>query len=141
MTHEDYVTLEQAKELKRLGFDWDYEKMYALEDIEYEHPLYNGFQFANASELFSGNKYCRWRVVRAVEDFDLKDDLDDFSAPAPTLNQAAKWIREKHHLAVIVKLNGLRTMWFSEVWTMTQNGPVYHEPGVLFESYDEALSH
>lgn len=113
MTHEDYVTLEQAKELKRLGFDYDCLSTF----IEYP----DGF---------------------CMVDDELSDHEKQFKTyPAPTLTKVAKWLREEHHLSVLVKLNGLRTMWFSEVWTMTTNGPVYNEPGVLFESYDEALSH
>lgn len=122
MTHEDYVTLEQAKKLKMLGFND--ECLCTL--IEYHDCVF--IEYPDGSFCMIGGK--------------LSDHEKPFKTyPAPTLTQAAKWIREEHHLAVIVKLNGVRTMWFSEVWTMTSNGPVYHDPGVLFESYDEALSH
>lgn len=113
MTHEDYVTLEQAKELKRLGFDYDCLSTF----IEYPD-----------------DSFC-------LVDDELSDHEKQFKTyPAPTLYQVCTSLRDKHHLAVIVKLNGVRTMWFSEVWTMVPNGPVYHDPGVLFDSYEEALS-
>lgn len=112
MTHEDYVTLEQAKKLKQLGYDGEYHCYYVVNSC-------NG-------------KYLSTPQIASI----FKDDIN-----APDLYEVATWLRDKHHLAVLVKLNGVRTMWFSEIWTMIPNGPVYNDPGVLFESYEEALSH
>lgn len=69
-----------------------------------------------------------------------KGKLTLVTSEPPSLALAAKWLREKHHLAVIVKLNGVRTMWFSEIWEMIPNGKVYDNPGVLYDSYEDALS-
>ena len=145
MTHEDYVTLEQAKELKRLGFDWECGYRCAIQDIEYEY--WNGQEYCtmDAFEGESLHPEAERRVV-GYEDIEegikhpiTEDDLDDFVVYVPTLYDAATWLRDKHRLAVIVKLNGLRTMWFTEIWTMIPNAPVYNEPGVLFDSFEEAL--
>lgn len=146
MERVDHVTLEQAKELKRLGFDWKCGYRCAIQDIEYEY--WNGQEYCvrDAYEGESLHPEAEERVVgyeyieEGIEHPITEDDLDEFVVYVPTLCDAATWLRDKHHLAVLVKLNGVRTMWFSEVWTMTTNGPVYHEHGVLFDSYEEALS-
>lgn len=71
MTHEYYVTFEQAKALKELGFDWRVNFYYTHEDAPDGHawitPFANGSKNAN-----------------------LKDHLYS----APTLSQAQKWLRE-----------------------------------------------
>lgn len=149
MTHEDYVTLEHGKELKRLGFDWKCGLAMSLVDMEY--TCYRGTDAQHVEKVMRGDfldpEEAEYRVTGYEEidgfmfpTYDEHEDFSQFYVMAPTLNQAATWLRDKYHLAVIVKLNGLRTMWFSEVWTMATNGPVYNEPGVLFESYEEALS-
>lgn len=149
MTHEDYVTLEQAKELKRLGFDWRCRWAMSLVDMEY--TCYRGTNAQHVEEVMRGDfldpEEAEYRVTGYEEidgfmfpTYDEHEDFSQFYVPAPTLNQAAKWLREEHHLAVLVKLNGAHTMWFYVILPLTPNGPVCNDPGVLFDSFEEALS-
>lgn len=68
MTHEDYVTYEQAIKLKELEFDWKCNHYYHLYD---ELPI---LSYSPKFENF--NKF-------------------DKTRSAPTLAQAQKWLREK----------------------------------------------
>lgn len=82
MTHEDYVTFNQAKALKDLGFDWEVDFYYATEDAPDGHawltPFANGGKNANLkSHLYS----------------------------APTLSQAQKWLREVQCVDVVLFLS------------------------------------
>lgn len=67
---EDYVTSEQAKILKELGFDWECNHWY--------HPL-------EPDKIIECQTYC---------------NHNSFERPysAPTLAQAQKWLREKYKL-------------------------------------------
>lgn len=74
MIHEDYVSFEQAQKLKELGFDWECIGVY---DSERPLGLIALDTQAKSPTNWNGNT-----------DFD-----EIFSAP--TLAQAAKWLREK----------------------------------------------
>ena len=67
MTHEDYVTYEQAVKLKELGFDW---KCYTF----YHWDNWCGLSHSGIYENHNMFKKC---------------------ISAPTLSQAQKWLREK----------------------------------------------
>ena len=69
MTHEDFVTYEQAKALKALGFDWEVVKGYS-------HFPGEKVKTFNAQEENINAIYSKWCFA------------------APTLAQAQKWLRE-----------------------------------------------
>lgn len=71
MTHEDYVSFEQAKALKELGFDWECQAYF--EDY--------------VDELNRHHRKFRFNAVA-------NDMLHKDFCSAPTLAQAAKWLRE-----------------------------------------------
>ena len=77
MTHEDYVSFKQAKDLKELGFDWEC----------------NRFYNSTLNEDINGWLSC--------ENF----NNSDYSISAPTLAQAQKWLREEKKIDVIVFLS------------------------------------
>lgn len=68
MTHEDYVSFEQAKVLKELGFDWGCNHYYGLDQFLYEETksILTNYSHINDTYLIS----------------------------APTLAQVHKWFRE-----------------------------------------------
>ena len=70
MNHEDYVSFEQAKALKELGFDWDCGAYYYTDTKEFR------------GNISPDNHNYRSEIV----------------ASAPTLYQAQKWLREKYKL-------------------------------------------
>lgn len=83
MNHkEDYVSLEQAKALKELGFDWECRAVYAN---NFDSPYGNGFCYGiGFSEMNYNNS--------------------DFGYSAPTLAQAQKWLREVKELDLDITL-------------------------------------
>lgn len=75
---EDFVTFEQAKKLKELGFDWECFAYYLYDDnLEIGRQL---------------QKYnSEWHLI----------NLGYISAP--TLSQAQKWLREEKHLLITIE--------------------------------------
>lgn len=73
--HEDFVTYEQAKDLKELGFDWDCNFIYYLTYHNHNKPI---FQLFETTDYYGVEKY--WF--------------------APTLSQAKKWLREIYGIDV-----------------------------------------
>lgn len=78
---EDFVTYEQAQKLKELGFDWEVEHFYGLNETN--EP-----------------KLCRLPDTLGGQDNHNKY-YGSFSAP--TLYQAQKWLREKHNIILLVE--------------------------------------
>lgn len=81
MTHEDFVTFEQAKSLKELGFDWECRAVY-LFDSSYDN---NGFVYGRGFWVMDYNK-------------------TDEGYSAPTLYQAQKWLREVKKVDITITL-------------------------------------
>lgn len=72
--NEDFVTYEQAKALKELGFDWECDYWY--------YNLTKYIHFVGKSDCF---------------------DFENMT-PAPTLAQAQKWLYEKYRLWIEVTI-------------------------------------
>ena len=128
MNHEDYVSFEQAQRLKELGFDWDCMKGYA------HYPNENVKTF-NAQEENINGKYNEWCYS------------------APTLAQAAKWLRDVKGIAVCVqsfdsnKDPRYGSFWWKEYFlpNCEERGPQWVEWWIsgnhpIFPKYEEALS-
>lgn len=126
MEHEDYVSFEQAKALKELGFDWEvfFQFNYKTKEIEPNE----------------GNSYSEGGP------FDTYDVLIDVtkcgSIPAPTLSQAQKWLREVKGIALnIIAHDGGGYHWES---IFLPEGPEYEDfigpDNRLFPTYEQALS-
>ena len=78
MTHEDYVSYEQAQALKELGFDWECSHGY-YRFFDDKEPWLNTCGYAKNST-----------------------DGDLFYCAAPTLAQAQKWLREVKDVILFV---------------------------------------
>lgn len=84
MTREDFVTFEQAQRLKELGFDWG---------CTHGYDTKTGAFFASQEYPISG------QTPMTIDDI-LYDYNTNYTPPqyvcisAPTLAQAAKWLRE-----------------------------------------------
>lgn len=90
---EDFVTFEQAKKLKELGFDWKCTHFYDYFDPD---MLISAGRIVN-----EGGAAYALTVDKLSENFNL-DDPDIFErASAPTLAQTQKWLMEKQKLFVI----------------------------------------
>lgn len=84
VNHECYVSLEVAKLLRQLGFDW---KCHA----RYQNGVFTEFQCSSYFEVL-------------IMDFNNAPDyMNQYSAP--TLEVAQRWLREVKHLDVIVDRN------------------------------------
>lgn len=123
---EDYVTFEQAKALKELGFDWEV----------YQYYLTNAI-----------GDLILWFPEEGSSDF---NHFDDGWFSAPTLYQAAKWLREKHNIIILVDTYFKNYMEGDYNKAEFEYVIVYmnfnaarkgsSKDGKLFESYEKALS-
>lgn len=114
--HEDYVSFEQAKVLKELGFDWECNHWY--------HPL-------EPDKIIECQTYC---------------NHNSFERPysAPTLAQAQKWLREVKGITILVNISTNKETYITKkvFYFKWFNGefifcgvPKYH-----YATYEEALS-
>ncbi len=95
MIEEDYVSFETAKLLKEKGFE---------QECDYATSWYANQYYKNAcmGEWFEGEH-------QIIEDIDDKCNISYLSErgifiPAPTLQTVRKWLREKHHLHIEVRI-------------------------------------
>ena len=122
MSHEDFVTYEQAVKLKSLGFDWFCNHYY---DKSEEIGEYNDSSFSN---------YDNFNSIDFVEGI----------VSAPTLSQAQKWLREVKKIYVFSHIIGnpprdkCKYYWKVE----TNNSRTVDSSSIteLFLTYEEALS-
>lgn len=121
MSKEDFVSFEQAKRLKALGFN---------EPVFYRYDKDGDFW---QNELLVDDK----RYVCADE---LCYDNNEFESyfSAPTLSQACKWLRSKGFV-VQVNINGARNMFYNRVIEMGING-FFSAASELFYTYEQAQS-
>lgn len=121
MTHEDYVSFEQAKALKELGFDWETLSCY-LHVYEGEH----GWRFRMLERLKSRN-----------------DPKDYTCLAAPTLAQAQKWLREIKGIDITIdhvyhRLDtGDKVMYGLHIGNQSTFKTEFY---LNYDSYEEALS-
>ena len=80
MIEEDYVSVETAKLLKKKGFDEEVKSYYSYDS---EFKIYD-FQEDD-----------RW---------DTPNDWGEYYLSAPTLQMVRKWLREKHHLHIEIRI-------------------------------------
>lgn len=118
MTHEDYVTFEQAQQLKQLGFDLECNHYYHLYD---ELPT-----LSVLSEYENSNKF-------------------DKNWSAPTLAQAQKWLREKGiEVGAFADFDGElpngKWMWLMRKFNTHLYDTEFTEENINYNSYEEALS-
>lgn len=96
MNKEDYVLHELAKLLKEKGFDEPCDIMYSEKEECYEYSCYtvskNGFR---------------------------NSDLCEYEVAIPTLYQAAKWLRNKHLIHIVVDFN--HHGWFCRTYDIKEN--------------------
>ena len=115
MTNEDFVTYEQAVRLKALGFD-DAEAL----GCYVTHKALGGISLSQKGVV----SYC-----------------EEYVCSAPTLSQAAKWLREVHHMHPHVELIYENDVpkWRWGLVTTRYNGGLRWHPDRC-ETYEEALS-
>ena len=124
---EEYVTYEQAVKLKKLGFDWSCYHYYESNKRLVESKIY--------SQTFKVSEYwCNFN----------EDEPNRHRQPfyphysAPRLDQAQKWLRDKHNLSVELICNMVR-QWNVNVCKIDNFGtPVYSK--MNFDTYELALT-
>lgn len=138
---EDYVTYEQAVKLRKLGFDWEDTHYYEEDAKLTTHKEYISGNGGYEYELSVENFYYSVNTNRLYQNvFD-----------APTLSQAAKWLREKKNLSIEVIAFGdevieerilvKKCFWEVGIMNISKNSSFMmdylHD---RFETYEEALS-
>ena len=113
MNREDYVSLEVAKLLKEKGFN---------------EPVFS--QYTNRESVW----YCN-------EPENFNESVDCFSRP--TLYEAAKWLREKHNIHIMIGVDDLD--WWYQLYNCSEDGRMEdsnHIYGSVAckKSYEEALN-
>lgn len=112
---EDYVTFEQAKKLKELGFDWYGEcfyKYYYSPQLDQE-PLFACYSMDDI--------YFREDDRRSPEKAEIY--------LAPSLSQAAKWLREK---GLIINITYKPVYYYGDIYNEAKDDYEY----VITENFD-----
>ena len=111
---EHYVNYEQAVKLKKLGFDWDVNKVY-------HRP----------------STLAEWELFPWHSEYNDWNNEGKFYRSAPTLSLAQKWLRDKWQIHV--EPNFIYETKF-EVIIKRQKGSIFKRAERQFNSYEEALS-
>lgn len=96
--NEDFVTYEQAVQLKELGFNWynQYSQMYYATQNYCEGSNQFFFDTIGPGDLISSPRMKEDENDGWIED-------EDYCVLAPTLAQAQKWLREVKGVKVYIK--------------------------------------
>lgn len=108
MNKEDFVSYETAKKLKAAGFDEPCSYYYNADCADIQYTKYIYYN--------DNDSYCS----------------------APTLWQAAKWLREEKKMHCQVLLNGTRTMYFWQVRELVGNGK-YADSIHQYDVFEDAM--
>ena len=110
---EDYVTFEQAKKLRELGFDWECNHWY--------HPL-------EPDKILESYSYC---------------NHNKFERPhsAPTISLVQKWLREEKEICVTSSIK-IHEGKYKFNWSITlfKEGRGIWDESVIYDTYVQALS-
>ena len=123
MIMEDFVTFEQAKALKELGFDWKCNHYYNVITKEFREN-YNYYSpedaFENPSSYDNHNN-------------------DPHCVSVPTLAQAQKWLREEKQIYLFIDMgvNSNRQYYWYITDSEGNSRKVSFSP---FDSFEEALT-
>lgn len=118
MNTEDYVSYDLAKTLKMVGFDWLCDHYYCAFDNETDVRF--------------------WSIHTAQSQNGFTNPYGKVIADAPTLAQAQKWLREKHHISIRVNYLPISRLWFAD-WLNIESME-YDDTYAKFSTYEEALS-
>lgn len=122
METTDYCSYELSKALKACGFDEPCRYCYIVDkDTEtlVEFTEYASRSKWNSAEV-GGSKYPYKHIS------------------APSLWQAQKWLREKHHISVRVSYIHYHKVWFAD-WLNLDSGE-FDDTDATFATYEEALA-
>ena len=141
MTHEDFVTYEQAKILKDLGFDWECTHYYWENSESLREYLAKNIDMYHNSWDFNYTEYIDEYTIPSGKHFRENRFEDAYSAP--TLAQAQKWLREDKDICVMpikcTKIgNSIDGKYYSEIRAM--DGKMIRCSYQVRETYEEALS-
>ncbi len=112
MKTENHVSYEQAIKLKELGYDEQCRAFYWTADGQLKET---------DQKVHANNPNCTTMVA------------------APHVWDVMRWLREKQKLHIQVRVNGIRSMFWFEIWELKSNGYVsVHNP--LHDTFESALS-
>ena len=130
---EDYVTFEQAKKLKELGFDWECSHYYE----GHNNPR------LKESTQFSGEHYYVKDFYHNFNDFNSHHGQPGWpNCSAPSLSQAQKWLREvkKINVEVIACFNRSLDMWQWDCFIQSLEDDEIDESTISHDTYEKSLS-
>lgn len=113
--NEDYVSYELAVKLKAAGFDSVCRYYY--------------------TKRYSNNAVVCLSSKESPTDYNKKPGS---ICSMPTLWQAQKWLREKHHISIRVSYISYHKVWFAD-WLNLDSGE-FDDTDATFDTYEQALS-
>lgn len=121
MNKEDYVSLEMAKLLKEKGFN------------EYCGAYYH----LNWEDMTEEERF------EAAPSHDFRNKDNGYRVGAPTLYEAAKWLREVHNIHVMIGVDDLG--WWYQLYDCSEDGRMeetnnFSGSVACQKSYEEALN-
>lgn len=121
MDATEYCSYELSKALKACGFDEPCSYYYTTDDACPD---------------------CVWLTTWALCPRDYNNFKERHQpkslCSAPTLWQAQKWLREKHHISIRVSYIGYHKVWFAD-WLNLDSGE-FDDTDATFATYEEALA-
>lgn len=129
---EDLVTFEQAKALKKLGFEWPCDKFYATQNYCIgSNAVY--FDTIAVGDVIANPKYKEDKEFGWIID-------EEYSVPAPTIYQAQKWVREEKGIVILIDYERYdeKESFYSYDIRYTYDNRI--TVGLEFSTYEEALS-
>lgn len=104
MNKEIFVSFEQAKKLKELGFNEPCFYHYIdFDDTDKEHPMPNdGMVKPIFGNTIMADSFCS-PIIFSDSFLKTNEKYDSTYMSCPTLSQACKWIREKHNIHIQIE--------------------------------------
>lgn len=136
MEHESYVSLETAKMLKQLGFDWMCPSMYGMD------ARHNGRQIDEDEEyeLKSSGRVDEIEYIDGGTVYNIyNNNKDPYCYSRPTHAVAQRWLREVHHLHITI-FSSSQESWMFRITKPHQalEDGVYGEDYYAYEEAQEA---
>lgn len=128
MNREDYCSFEQSQRFKKLGFDWECNHYYQDNDKSFHQNFYENHSKHSRMQYKEDNTFIKVTLCSA-----------------PTLSQAAKWLREVKGIIICIEpgfyKNKRPLMGYDYHLFNKDDGWYSHiESETIYDTYEQTLS-